>query len=167
MPEITALVSPPTKSPSKVAATLTVAAAFMASFGAPHAVADTCTVPGSHETINSAIDDPVCTEVELDALIYDETLDVARSIDLIGPPADSAEIRGPVRVAGNATSVHLERLIVTTDCDSQAILARGGAQVSASDLDVVFADGSGCLGGLFLDGFEVGTTAAWSAEVTP
>ncbi len=146
----------------------TVLAAFaIVGMGAPQIRADTCTVPGSHSTINSAIDDPVCTEVELDALVYDETLDVARSIDLIGPPAASAEINGPVRVAGSGTTVRLERLIVTTDCDAQAVLARDGAQVDASELDVVFADGAGCLGGLFLDGFEVGTTAAWVAQVSP
>lgn len=122
--------------------------------------AGTCAVPGTHNSINSAINDSGCTEVALGQLVYNESVDITRSIDLLGPQTGRAEIRGPVRLAGQATAVRLERLLfVETACSGQALIAEAGAQIEAFEIDVVFDPDAACFDVLFLNGFEGGATA--------
>ncbi len=43
------------------------------------ALAGVCTVPGSHATIQEAIDDPLCTTINLAVQTYAESISIPRS----------------------------------------------------------------------------------------
>ena len=128
----------------------------------------TCTVPsGIHPTIQAAVDDTGCTEIELAGQTYAESVDIGRSLSLSGVSSATSIIAGQVGVTGAATVVSLADLTVdgagvaVAGCFAAAVSAGGGAQVLAGNLVVLNAVGSGCP--LFGDGFESGSTGAWSA----
>ncbi len=63
------------------------ALAAIAALAAPPAHAQTCTVPGSHTTIQEAIDDPACATVALATQTYPESIVIRRSLTLAGVAA--------------------------------------------------------------------------------
>ncbi len=67
--------------------------------------AQTCTVPGSHATIQEAIDDPACATITLSAQTYPDFVESCRSVDarpLATPPALFRALSRPPYQSGEA-----------------------------------------------------------------
>jgi hypothetical protein len=133
--------------------------------------AATCTVPSvSHETIQEAVSDIGCTEIELAARVYIESVSLTRSLVLRGQSSAATTIEGRVIVTGAATSVALQSLkidgsaIPVKGCFEVVLDATDGGAVSADD-DVVVINtrADGCP--IFGDSFETGDSARWSRVV--
>jgi hypothetical protein len=82
------------------------------------ALAATCTVPGSHASIQAAINDGACDTINLSAQSYNENLNVARSLTLQGAGQLSTIINGGgasrvITITGSSTIVHLRNLRLT------------------------------------------------------
>lgn len=129
-----------------------------------------CPVPsGSHPTIQAAVQDPGCTLIELQSQTYVESVTIGRSLSLSGVSSATSMIAGRVEIDGTTTVVSLADLTVdgsdpaVAGCFHEAIDVEGGALMVGNNIVVINADGTACL--LFSDGFEDGTTAAWSATV--
>ena len=144
---------------------------FAALLCAATARAAVCTVPSApHPTVQVAVDDLGCTEIVLGAQTFTESVTIDRSLELGGASSTATIIEGRVLVEGASTQVTLRDLAVdgsapsVAGCFKEALVAEGGAQLSANDVVVVNSDGEACL--LFRDGFESGNTSAW-ASVTP
>jgi len=130
--------------------------------------AATCSVPsGGYPTIQAAVDDPVCTQIDLQSQVYQEEIAIGRSLAILGVSNSTTIIVGQVEIDGGSSVVTMADLKVdasnsaVSGCFRDAVLARGGARLLGSNLAVVNASGVACL--LFGDGFESGNTAAWSA----
>ena len=130
-------------------------------------LAAVCTVPsGPYPTIQSAVDDPVSTEVSLAAHTFVEPVVIARDLIVGGASTSTTLIEGRVVVEGATTQVELHELTVDASapsvagCYPVALLTRGGAEVAAIAVVVVNGDGDACA--IFRDGFESGDTTAWS-----
>jgi hypothetical protein len=127
--------------------------------------AQTCTVPGSHATIQVATDDPACATVILSAQTYPESVVLRRSVTIAGPAAGGAVIQGLVLTSGAATVATLRDLRVENGCFPDAVRAAGGARIEGDTLDVVRSAGLPCpatADTIFANGFESGNTGAWS-----
>lgn len=118
---------------------------------------NTCTVPSpAHPTIQSAVDAPSCSQVDVAAGTYAEAVVVDRSLVLTGAGSGSTFIEGGLEIqAGSVTAAgfHLS-------APGEALWAHSTAEISGSDLEVVsgFVETP-----IFADGFEGGTTDAWDA----
>ena len=124
--------------------------------------AQTCTVPGSHATIQEAIDDPACATINLSAQSYPESINIPRSLTLVGPGGGGAVVEGLVRVVGVGTVVNLSDLAVQNGCPSNALLVFGGAQTNGTNLAVERSAALPCPPlPVFSDGFESGDTSGW------
>ena len=151
--------------------------AVFASASLEPAGAQTCTVPGTHATIQGAIDDPACTTINLSAQSYPESINIQRSLTLAGPAPSGgnggentggggAVVEGLVRVVGAGTLVNTSDLAVRNGCPLNALLVLGGAQTNGMNLTVERSAALPCPASLvFADGFESGDTAAWSSQV--
>ena len=82
------------------------AAAFtLMTFGAVEAQAATCTVPGTHATIQAAVNDTACSNINVAPGVYDEQVTVMRhNVTITGSGEDITSIR-PTTVTANATSL--------------------------------------------------------------
>ena len=130
------------------------------------APAQTCTVPGSHATIQQAIDDPGCATITLAAQTYAESVNIPRSLTMVGPGTGGAVVQGLLRVVGAGTQVTLQDLRVENGCPVSALRAVAGAEVTGTNLEVERSAGFPCPPSIvFQDGFESGDTTAWSATV--
>jgi hypothetical protein len=148
---------------SRVAAVI--AALTMAAL-CPPVDAQTCTVPGTHATIQEAADDPGCATVTLSAQTYLESIVLRRSLTLAGPGTGGAVVQGLVLIAGATTVVTLSDLQVENGCVPDALRASGGARLVGDNLQVERAEGLPCphtADTIFANGFESGNTGAWSA----
>ncbi len=128
--------------------------------------AQTCTVPGSHATIQEAADDPTCATVSLAAQVYPESVVLRRTLTVAGPVTGGAVIQGLVLIAGSATIATLQDLRVENGCVPDALRATGGARLAGDNLDVERATGLPCpltADTIFTDGFESGDTSVWSS----
>jgi hypothetical protein len=135
--------------------------------GASTAGAVPCAVPsGSHPTIQSAVDDVGCTEIELGSQIYVESVTIARTLSVSGVTAATTTIAGRVLINGATAVVTLTELTVdgshpaVAGCFVEAVDVENDGRMVGSNIVVVNGDGDACL--LFGDGFEDGTTGAWS-----
>ena len=62
---------------------------------APHGVAaGACTVPGTHPTIQAAVDDPTCDPINVAPGTYAENLDIDRSVTIAGAGSALTTIDG-------------------------------------------------------------------------
>lgn len=148
---------------SRVAAVI--AALTMAAL-CPPVDAQTCTVPGTHATIQEAADDPACAEVDLAAQTYLESVVLSRTVAIAGPGTGGAVVQGLVLISGTGTVATLRDLRVENGCVPDALRASGGARLVGENLQVQRAEGLPCpltAGAIFTDGFESGNTGAWSA----
>lgn len=119
------------------------------------AQAGNCTVPGTHPTIQAAVDDPGCGIIDLSPQDYFEHLDIDRGLTLAGPSSGGAVIRGQVVVGSAATMVAFNNLRIQSGCVTGTLRVLAGGQMSASGLEVAFTGPDSCLPGLILDdGFE-------------
>ena len=125
-------------------------------------------MPGSHATIQEAIDDPACTTISLAAQTYPESISILRSLTLSGPPAGGAIVEGLVWVVGSGSVVDLADLLVQNGCP-ESLLVQGGAQVNGANLQVIHSAALPCPPPplIFTDGFESGDTSGWSGQVPP
>ena len=130
--------------------------------GPTPALPGSCTVPSTgYPTVQTALDDPQCDPVLLNAGTFVGSLVIDRSVTVEGQSSATSIIEGQVTVS--AGPVVLNALTITTDTALQrgrfqhALEAAAGAHVSGVDLVVVHR------ALLFGDGFESGTTAGWSA----
>jgi hypothetical protein len=133
---------------------------------APPLAAQTCTVPGTHATVQEAADDPACTEVVLAAQIFPESIVLRRTVTVAGPGTGGAVIQGLVLISGAGTVATLRDLRVENGCVPDAVRASGGARLVGDNLQVQRAAGLPCpltADTIFTDGFESGNTGAWSA----
>ena len=128
--------------------------------------AGTCTVPGSHAVIQDAVDDLVCTEIQLSAAVYSESIGVDRTLAISGAPAGGTVIEGRVRVFGPDTEVDLIDLLVRNSCSPAALHSTGGATLNGLGLLVEYQADLPCpLFDLGSDGFETGDTSRWDQTV--
>ncbi len=130
--------------------------------------ADECQVPSTpHPTLQSAVSDLTCTEIMLASQIFRESVTLSRDLSLSGISSSATIIEGQLVVEGNTTQVVIHDLKVDASapsvagCFDEALVAQGGAQISANDIVVINGGTDGCV--LFGDGFESGTTSAWSS----
>ncbi len=123
----------------------------------PPCGADTCAVPSqNHQTLQSAIDDTRCTEIDLAAGIFVESPSIARSLVILGAGSEHTRIIGSMVVG--AGDVELNDIRIS---DSREPLSVGsGAQLGGTGL-VVLTESVATP--IFTDGFESGTTAFWSS----
>jgi len=131
----------------------------------PPLAAQTCTVPGSHATIQQAADDPTCAEVVLAAQAYPESIILRRSLTLAGPGTGGAVVQGLVVISGATTEATLNDLRVENGCVPDALRASGGARLAGNNLQVERSGALPCpatADTIFTDGFESGNTTAWS-----
>jgi len=145
-----------------IAAVVSCLALLPGALGPLAAEAASCAVPSpQYPTIQSAVDDPACTVVVLAAQTYVESVAIGRSLTVQGVSSAATVVQGQVRVQGG--TVALAGLRVDTSPSelrgrfAEALLVETGGRVSGTDLVVVHRPL------LFGDGFESGTTAAWSA----
>lgn len=127
-----------------------------------------CTVPsGTHPTIQAAVDDAGCTEVTLAAQTFFESVSVDRSLAISGASTATTIVEGRFEVTGAATAIALSEMTIdaaapsVAGCFREALDVSGGAQLTGNALVVVNRDGDACL--IFGDGFESGSTSAWSS----
>jgi hypothetical protein len=137
---------------------LLAAAVVLAATAAPAAV---CQVPSaSHPTIQSAVDDPTCTELVLAAQTFTESPVIPRNLTVRGASSTATVVAGQLEVTGGP--VALEDLKVDTSGPVQrgrfndALWVHSGGRVTGTNLLVVHSPL------LFGDGFESGNTSAWS-----
>jgi hypothetical protein len=130
--------------------------------------ADECQVPSTpHPTLQSAVSDLTCTEIMLASQIFRESVTLSRDLSLSGISSSATIIEGQLVVEGNTTLVVIHDLKVdgsapsVAGCFDEALVAQGGAQISANGVVVINGGVDGCV--LFGDGFESGDTSAWSA----
>ncbi len=126
--------------------------------------AQNCTVPGSHATIQEAIDDKTCVTITLSAQVYAESIVIPRSLTLAGPAAGGAIVQGLVMMAGSGTEVGLQDLRVENGCVPNALRTISGATMTATNLEVERSAALPCpetADFIFADGFESGGTTAW------
>jgi hypothetical protein len=123
------------------------------------AVAATCNVPSApYPTIQAAIDDIGCDPIVVAAGTYAETLTISRTVAVQGAGSGQSYIQGGADVSAGTVSLTGFHLSAPSD----ALHAHSGAEVSGFDLVVV----NGVFDvPFFADGFEDGTTGAWSATV--
>jgi len=136
---------------------------------ATRSAAATCTVSGSHQTIQEAVADASCTTINLSSTTYSESVGITRSLTLVGQGAGATTIEGLVQIQGSGTDVHLQGLKIQNGCEPEALESTASAKVQGSDLVVVRSAGLPCpplIGGaIFSDGFESGDTSAWTSTV--
>lgn len=128
--------------------------------------AQVCSVPTlAYPSIQGAVDDAACAEIELAAQKYVGSVAVSRSLVLRGDSSATTTIVGQVTVTGATTEITLQDIKVDGGgCFTVALDVSDGAQVtSGPDVVVVNANGGECP--IFEDGFELGATVAWSSTV--
>ncbi len=141
---------------------LAVASSGGAAFAQPN-----CTVPGSHATIQAAVDNPACLTIQLANQNYNESVNIPRPLDLIGPGAGTAVIRGLLRVAGTGTLVDvLQGVRVENNCVYAGVRAEAGGQMNATAFEAVRSTAFPCpLNAIFSDGFESGNPNNWDTVI--
>lgn len=131
----------------------------------------TCGVPNQRPTIQAAVDDPICTTIQIQAGTFPEWVRINRNLTLVGAGIDSTTITGDVAISGAGVVVLMTDLAVDTSvpgsagCFGDAIRVVGGAETLAVRVRGLNAKGPGpCLLTLiFADGFETGNTNQWSS----
>jgi hypothetical protein len=133
-------------------------------------LAAVCSVPsGQYPTIQSAVDDPSCTEIVLAERTFEESVTVGRDLTLRGASSATSVIEGRLTAQGGATEVELENLTIDASAAgvagtfTEALNVLSGAELNGRDvvvLNAVFDPFA-----VFADGFESGDTAAWSTTV--
>jgi hypothetical protein len=140
--------------------TFTVLIICMLSGPCPPAQAATCQVPsGSYQSIQSAIDDPACTEIVLAAQVFVESPVIERDLTMDGAGSTETFIEGQVQVSGGPVVIQELQISAPPGAATEALWAHSGAQLSGFDLVVI----NGRWVALFADGFESGDTSAWSS----
>ena len=85
--------------------------------GQPNMAAPTaaCTVPGTHGTIQEAVDDIACDSVGLSADDYFESVTISRGLTLTGAPST---LHGELTITGEGPAVEIDGLAITNPTDT-------------------------------------------------
>ena len=114
-----------------------------------------CTVPGDYPNIQAAVDDNACVDIQLLDQTYTELLTIHRQLSITGGVGGMTEVVGQVSVTGEFVIAMLTDFRIESSCPDGALRVTGGAQATASGMQVVWSSGSSCSGLLdFEDGFE-------------
>lgn len=115
-----------------------------------------CMVPGTHASIQAAIDSASCDPIRLASQGYFESPVIPRSLTLTGNGSGSTTIWGQVRVEGSGVLVQAQGLTVYSGCPGPALVASAGATVRNGDVVVARSAAAQCnaVVALFADGFE-------------
>ena len=142
----------------------------LAVLAAEPATAVVCTVPsGPHPTIQAAVDDLSCTEIELAAQTFAESFVVGRDLIVRGDSTPTSIVEGQVEILGNGVAVGLEDFSIDAStpavagCFPVALEVGDGAVVATTGMSVVNGRGTACP--IFANGFESGDTSGWSNVV--
>jgi hypothetical protein len=130
------------------------------------AMAGICFVPGTHPTLQAAIDDAACSEIQLAAQVYEESVLIERSLALAGPGGGGAIVEGRLRARGAGVVVTVTDVAVENGCQPEAMNAGTGAEIDGLNFEVASSSSAPCpLMLIFADGFESGDTAAWDSTI--
>ena len=117
--------------------------------------AGTCSVPGTHATIQQAADDTNCTQIDLSGQTYYEILNITRSVGLSGPGAGQAVLIGQLSLEGASTVATVSDISVRSSCPDGAVRVIGGANLISVDMQAKWQGAVPCTNDLTLfDGFE-------------
>ena len=114
-----------------------------------------CTVPGFHPTIQTAVADASCSEIEIAGGTYPESVVVTRALRMNGAGSDQTFIQGQMRIDG--VSVELSGMHISAP--EEPLSSHSGGEVDGFDLVVVPGAAAAAV---FADGFESGDLSAWS-----
>lgn len=119
-------------------------------------LAATCTVPGSHASIQTAVNDVTCDPIQLAARGYFESPLVTRSLSLIGAGTGATTLWGRLSAQGEGVLVFIDQLTVFSGCPGPALLGNAGASVRSGDVRAIKRANAGCnvVESVFSDGFE-------------
>jgi nitrous oxidase accessory protein NosD len=115
-----------------------------------------CNVPASYTSVQAAVNDNNCSEIQMSPGQYEGSVNISRSLSLSGSGSNRTVIRGVVSVSGNATQVTLTSFRISGGCLGSWLISSGGARVSASVVTSEYVAPTSCGGGelIFEDGFE-------------
>ncbi len=130
--------------------------------------AQTCNVPSTYATIQSAIDDSSCSTIDVATGFYQEALTVTRSLTIVGAGATTVLRDAPVVAVGNGVDVVLDSLRLENGCQPESLLSSSGAFIDAVAVTVAYSSSFGCDRGssIFQNGFESGDLSRWSSTGT-
>lgn len=121
-----------------------------------------CAVPsGTHATIQSAVDDAACTSVALATASYAESVQIRRSLAIVGVASPASLLDGRLQILGATTVVTLSGLGLRNGCTAPALAIGPGAHVASTDVHIAPAALPCPELRLFRDGFESGATSQW------
>ena len=116
-----------------------------------------CTVPGAYGSIQSAVNDSDCTDIQVAEGTYQGSVIVSRTLNLVGAGSGLTTIQGGVTASGNSTNLVFQGFQILNGCPGSAISSNGAAMVAGFDIIAENSDGIQCYGEqdlIFSDGFE-------------
>ena len=125
----------------------------------------TCPVPGSHATIQEAVGDPACGQIQLAAGTFEESVAVHRSLEVAGQGADATLLRGALAAIAPGIEVLVSDLSIDSGCPAGSLQSSAGGRIEAMGVEAVSSPSSLCpplVNRVFADGFESGDLGAWS-----
>lgn len=123
----------------------------------PGAGAGECTVPGTHATIQAALNEGGCNPVTLADASFAESLIIRRGLILQGAEGGATTIEGQVTIAGSAAQVDLRSLAVRSGCPDFTLAVQPGARVFSYTVTLGWSSALPCppvSDILFSDSFE-------------
>jgi hypothetical protein len=96
-----------------------------------------CSPPSaSHPTLQQAVDDPVCTIIELAAQAYPEQIAISRNLTLTGTGPLTSTVDGPILIQGPSIEVAMASIGIRNGCPQPGLRVRSGALVSPVNVRV-------------------------------
>ena len=117
------------------------ALALFGPYSATAGAAGTCRVPGQYATIQAAVDDPVCSDIEVEAGTYYENVVISRDVNIQGSPkgetiVDGGNLSHVFWIEGPVT-VALSRLIIQNGYTVAEPYSDGGSGGGIANKDAV------------------------------
>ena len=127
-----------------------------------------CSVPGTHTSIQDAVDDTACSSIILAAQDYQEAVEVRRTLEIRGPSGGGAVVKGRLVSMGGGVQLQLVNLAVHTGCDAGIQVTAGATMVGEAVTALKSFVSFPCPAlpsEVFQDGFESGSSSQWSSTV--
>lgn len=114
-----------------------------------------CTVPEDYASLQEAVNDNSCTEIQFGPGEFDGSVTIERSIDLTGSGSANTDVMGVITVSGTGTLVDAKGFKVVGGCNWLTV-SEGGALYGTDLVVSVEATPDQCEGGdwIFDNGFE-------------
>lgn len=115
-----------------------------------------CNVPASYTSVQAAVNDNNCSEIQMSPGQYEGSINISRSLTLSGSGSNRTVVNGVVSVSGNTTQATLRSFRISGGCQGSWLISSGGASVLASTIRSELVAPSQCGGDelIFEDGFE-------------